>query len=72
MIVEQSNVGETPQVVQDQANQRAVWQQLKRYKLLYYFVINRYVMYSYLGLGSESNEVRDKKLQGEVEDGVDV
>ena len=29
-------------------------------------------MYSYLCLGSESNEVRDKKLQGEVEDGVDV
>ena len=29
-------------------------------------------MGSYLCLGSESNEVRDKKLQGEVKDGVDV
>ena len=28
--------------------------------------------YSYFGLGSETNEVRNKKLQAEVEDGVDV
>ena len=71
MVVEQSNVGETPQVVEDQAHQRAVRQQLQGYN--YHKVLSvRPCQYSYFCLGSETDEVGDQKLEGEVEDGVEV
>ena len=66
VFVQQADVGEPPQVVQDEQQQGAVGQQLGRERSGKLSNINC----SYLGLGGQTNELRDEELEGEMYDGV--